>query len=83
MPLSEKDRHTIETLFKEKGWSARWMCAEMPGRGWPRSSVQNVLRKVRESGTADRRPGSGRPATAMTEDNKKIVLKRAISRVRR
>jgi hypothetical protein len=79
MPLSEKDRHTIETLFKEKGWSARKMCAEMPGRGWATTTVHDVIQKVRESGTSDRRPGSGRPATAMTEDNKEFVVQRSMS----
>jgi hypothetical protein len=51
----------------------------MPGRGWARSTVHDVIQKVRESGTSDRRPGSGRPATAMTEYNKEVVIQRSMS----
>lgn len=79
MPLSEQDRHTIETVFLEKGWSARKMCAEFPGRGWAVTTVHDVIKKVRETGTSDRRPGSGRPATAMVEEKMDFVLQRSMS----
>lgn len=79
MPISEKDRHTIETVFLEKGWSARKMCAEFPSRGWAVMSVQNIIKKVRETGSSDRRPGSGRPATAVVQENMEFVLTRSTS----
>lgn len=79
MPLSAKDRHTIETVFEEKGWSARKMCSEFPGRGWSKSTVHDVIQKMRETGTSDRRPGSGRPVTALTEENQAFVLTRSMS----
>ena len=38
-----------------------------------------VTKKVRETGTSDRRPGSGRPTTAMIPDKMQFVMQRSMS----
>ena len=39
----------------------------------------DVIQKIRETGTSDRRQGSGRPVTASTEQNQRFVVQRSIS----
>lgn len=79
MPLSEKDKHTIEVLYKEKGWKADRFIKEFPSKNWPRSSVYNLLKKIDETGSSDRRDGSGRPRTAVTEENMVATLQHSMS----
>ena len=45
MPLSVQDRHTIETVWKKKGWSARNICSEFPGRNWSVTTVHDLIQK--------------------------------------
>jgi hypothetical protein len=79
MVLSEVDKHAIEVLFKEKGWGASRIFAEFPNRGWKLSGIQYHIQKLKETGTSDRRPGSGRPVTASTPENIEFVMKRSMS----
>lgn len=79
MVLSEVDKHAIEVLYKEKGWGASKILAEFPNRGWKLSGIQYHIQKLRDTGTSDRRPGSGRPASAATPENVAFVLQRSMS----
>ena len=79
MGLSDIDKHAIEVLFEEKGWGASKILAEFPNRGWKLSGIQYHIQKLRETGSSDRRPGSGRPATAASLENLQFVLKRSMS----
>ena len=38
-------------------------------RSWTKRGVNKLLKKVFDTGTIDRRPGSGRPRSARTEEN--------------
>ena len=69
MVLSDVDRHAIEVIFKEKGWSAERIIEEFPGRVWKRSTIRDLIPKIKGTGTSDRREGSGRPRTARTTEN--------------
>lgn len=79
MPLSEKDRHAIEVIYKEKGWKADRIIREFPEKNWKRSTVYDLIQKIEATGTSDRREGSGRPRTVTTEENMVAVLHYSIS----
>ena len=79
MPLSEVDRHAIEVIYKEKGWSADKIVREFPNKGWKRSTVYNLIKKIEATRSSERIRGSGRPRSARTEENLAAVMERAIS----
>jgi transposase len=79
MPLSQEDRHAIKVIYQEKGWSARKICSEFPSRQWKITTVHDLIKKIDATGSSDRLQGSGRPRTAMTEENLAFVLERSVS----
>ena len=68
-PLTEGDKATIENCFKEKGWSGRRIVKEFPNKRWSRSTVCRLIAKIKNTGTVVRKTGSGRPKTAISDDN--------------
>ena len=38
-------------------------------KSWTKFGVNKLMKKLRDTGTVDRRPGSGRPRSARTEEN--------------
>jgi len=52
-----------------KGYNARQFITEFPSKGWTTRSLDRLLVKLRNFGTADRRPGSSRPRSARTDEN--------------
>jgi len=42
---------------------------EFPEKSWTKRGVNKLLKKLRDTGIVDRRPGSGRPRSARTEEN--------------
>ena len=75
MVLSEVDKHAIEVLFKENGWSARKICQEFPNKGCNYSSVSYHIKNVQETGNSDRRPETGRPNSVSTPETLEHVRK--------
>ena len=75
MVLSEVDKHAIEVLFKENGWSVRKIGQEFPNKGCNYSSVSYHIKKVQETGNSDRRPESGRPNSVSTPETLEHVRK--------
>ena len=73
MVFSQEDKAIIKNDFLEKNWSAYRICKEHPTKQWNKVSVQRLLKRFQEHGSMDRRSGSGRPRTAMTEENEAIV----------
>ena len=65
MTFSKKDLEVIENGLT----TAYQIVKEHPNKNWKESSVRGVVKKLTEHGSADRRPGSGRPKTALTEEN--------------
>jgi len=49
------------------------LLAEFPDKGWTKRSINRLFQKLRETGTVDRRVGSGRPRSARTEENIDLV----------
>ena len=52
----------------EKGWNAHRIWTEHPSFNCSRMSVHNLIKKIKETGSTERRIGSGRPVTATTEE---------------
>ena len=62
--FSKKDKYLIKSLRKLKGYSACQLIREFPTKWWHLSSLNYLIKKFDETGTVDRRSGSGRPRTA-------------------
>ena len=69
MGLSESDEILIKALREEKPYSVNQILREFPERQWKESTVVDFLKKLRESGSEERRPGSGRPKSVRTYEN--------------
>jgi len=69
MVFSKDDRILIQQIHLFKGYGARKLVKEFPEKNWQVRSVQRLLNKLRETGTSDRQPGSGRPRTVRTQEN--------------
>jgi len=45
-------------------------------RNLTKRGVNKLFKKLRDTGTVNRRPGSGRPRSARTEENAKLLLQK-------
>ena len=59
MVFSEEDRAAIKLLRQEKGYGAKRLLAEFPGKQWTRSGLDKLLRKIDATGSVVRKPGTG------------------------
>lgn len=73
MVFSYEDRILIENFHKSKGYGAKKLIREFPDKHWNIDGLNYLLRKLRETGTTARKPGSGRPRSARTDKNIGIV----------
>ena len=69
MPFSEEDKVLIKNLNLYKGYGPRRLMTEFPEKNWKKGGLEKLLRKLRETGSTNRRHGSGRPKHARTEEN--------------
>src|SRR5215469_4492286 len=79
MVLTAEDRILIKALHLEKGYGARKLVKEFPNRNWKVRNVSLLIKKIRETGSTDRKKGSGRPRTARTEGNIDAVAELILS----
>ena len=73
MVLTEKQKAVIENDFIEKGWNAHKIWQEHRSFECSRMAIHNLIKKIKETGSTDRKKGSGRPVTATTEENGDLV----------
>ena len=73
MVLTEKQKAVIENDFIEKGWNAHKIWQEHPSFECSRMAIHNLIKKIKETGSTDRKKGGGRPVTATTEENGDLV----------
>ena len=67
--ITYEDKAWIERLWKF-GFGYRTTVAKFPKKGWKLCSVKAMCKRVDERGSAtERKPGSGRPRAARTEEN--------------
>ena len=63
----------------DKGYGAKRLLSEFPNKGWTRGGLQDLLQEIDETGSVERREGSGRPRTVRTEEHAEFVLTRTVS----
>jgi len=73
--LSDDDKILIKSLYV-KGYTAKRLTNEFPEKSWTKRDVNKLFKKLRDTGTVDRRPGSGRPCSTHTEGNTKFLLQK-------
>lgn len=79
MVFSEEDRAAIKLLRQEKGYGAKRLLAEFPGKQWTRSGLDKLLRKIDATGSVVRKPGTGQWRTVTTDETIKAVEELALS----
>jgi len=57
-----------------KGYPAKRLTDEFPEKSWTKRNVNKLFKKLRNTGTVDRRPDSGRPRSDGTEENAKLLF---------
>ena len=72
MVLTDKQKSVIENDFIEKILNAYKIWKEHPSFECSRMAVHNLIKKIKETGSTQRRKGSGRPVTATAEENASI-----------
>lgn len=73
MVLTSDQKAVIKNDFEEKGWSSYKIWKEHPSFKCSKTAVTNLVNKIKETGSADRRYGSGRPVTACCDSNAEEV----------
>ena len=73
MVFSDEDKILIKSLYLKR-YIAKRFTDEFPEKGWTKHDVNKLLKKLWDTGTVDRRPGSCRPRSARTEENVETVL---------
>lgn len=63
----------IKNLFLLKGYGAKRLIKEFPTKNWKKTTLNDFLKRLRDTGSAERRAGSGRPRTARTDENINVV----------
>ena len=79
MVFSEEDKALIKNLYLIKGYGPQKLMSGFPGKNWKRRGLDELLKKLRKTGTTERRKGSGRPKSARTEANVSAVQELALS----
>ena len=69
MVFTKEDRILIQNLYEFKGYGAKRLIKEFSQKGWKLHGLNYLLKRLRETGTTDRLPGSGRPRTSRTAEN--------------
>ena len=73
MVLTDKQKAVIETDFNEKSWNAYKILNEHPSFECSRMAVHNLIKKIKETGSTERRKESERPVTATTEKTNRFL----------
>ena len=68
MVFTKEDGILIKVLRQSKGYSAKKLLEEFPGKDWSCSALDRLPRKIDAAGSADRKSGSSRERTVCTRD---------------
>ena len=75
MAFSDEDKILIKSLYL-KEYTAQKLTDEFPEKSWTKHGVNKLFKKLRDTGTVNRRLGSCRPRSARTEENAKLFLQK-------
>jgi len=67
--ININDKILIENLRKHKRWSSMKLLKEFLSKGWSRSGLDSLFKRIDARGSADRAVGSRRPRSARTSSN--------------
>ena len=67
--LSEEVRILIKFFYYFKGYGAKRLISEFPANDWKKTPVNDFLKRLKETGSTTRKPGSGRPRSVQTVAN--------------
>ena len=56
MVLSDEDKILVKSLYL-KGYTAKRLTDEFPEKNWTKRGVNQLFKKLRDTGTVNRRPG--------------------------
>ena len=74
MPFSNEDRIIIKHYRQTYNWGSVKILRNIgEGKNWTRRGIDFLLKKIDDTGTQERRKGSGRPQSARTDENKDEV----------
>lgn len=79
MVISDEDKALIKNLHQIKGYGSRRLIKEFPTKKWTRGGLDSLLKKLQQTGSTDRKKGSGRPRTARTAENVTAVEELVLS----
>ena len=79
MPFSNEDKIVIKHYRVDTHYSARKLLNDFPDNGWTLGGLHWLLKKIDDTGSLERRTGSGRPKTSRTEENLQIGEKLILS----
>ena len=74
MVFTTEDKALIKNLYLLKGYGAHRLLAEFPTKNWTLGGLDYLLKKLRQTGTTDRKKGSGRPKSTRTEENVRMLI---------
>ena len=60
MVLSEEDSILIKNLCYFKGYGVKRLISEFPAKSWKKTTVNDFLKRLKETGSTTRKSGSGR-----------------------
>jgi len=66
----------FDKKFVFEGVHSKELTDEFPEQCWTKCGVSGLFRKLQDTGTVDRRPGSGRLRSARAEENTKPLLQK-------
>ena len=69
MVLSEENRILIKNLCYFKGYDAKRLISEFSAKGWKKTTVNDFLKRLKETGSTTRKSGSRGPRTVRTVAN--------------
>jgi len=72
MVFSDEDKILVKSLYL-KGYTEKRLTDKFPAQSWTKRVVNKLLKKLRDTGTVDWQPGSGRQRSARTEENVETV----------
>jgi hypothetical protein len=74
MAFSEEDKYLIKALREAKRYSSRKFLTEFPNKNWTRRGLDELIKKIDNTGSFRKIVGSGRPRTARTKSLLKLHI---------
>ena len=71
--FSKADKVIIQNNYEGKGWFAYKIWKDHSLKKWTYTSIKRLLKRFKDSGTRNRKEGSGRPWSVTTEENTDLI----------